>query len=331
MHEALQHAWLQRGWLAWLLWPLSLLYGAVAATRRWLYRQGAFTSQRAGVPVIIVGNLVAGGAGKTPVVMALVEHLRARGLRCAVVSRGHGRRSSGCLEVFPQSPSSEVGDEPLLIARICRIPVFVANRRIDAARALLRRYPETDLILCDDGLQHYALHRDMEICVFDSRGSGNGFLQPAGPLREPATRQTDLVLCDPSWPVAGGHVLTRGLVDHALRADGSRVLLSELKALPLVAVAGIARPQAFFDMLRSNGLQLAQAIALPDHFRFEDWHAPGTSRTVICTEKDAVKLWETTPDALAVPLRLSLPDTFLARFDLLVDAQLSSPHGLETA
>lgn len=331
MREALQRAWLRRGWLAWLLWPLSLLYGAAVATRRRLYRQGMLKIQRAGVPVVVVGNLVAGGAGKTPVVMALVKHLQSRGLRPAVVSRGHGRQSSGCQEVLPHSPSDEVGDEPLLIARTCKVPVFVARRRIDAAHALLRCHPQTDLILCDDGLQHYALHRDIEICLFDSRGAGNGFLQPAGPLREPISRRTDLALCDQASPVAGGHIFTRDLADHALRADGSKVMLSELKALPLVAVAGIARPQAFFDMLRANGLQLAQTIALPDHFRFERWRAPGAAGNLICTEKDAVKLWATNPGALAVPLHLSLPGAFLTKFDLLVDAQLSSTDGLETA
>lgn len=331
MREALQHAWLRRGWLARLLWPLSLLFGSAIATRRWLYRRGVLKTHRVGVPVIVVGNLIAGGAGKTPVVMALVKHLQSRGLRPAVVSRGHGRRSSDCQEVLPHSPSSQAGDEPLLVARTCRVPVFVARQRIDSARALLGSYPETDVILCDDGLQHYALHRDIEICLFDSRGSGNGFLQPAGPLREPVSRRTDLVLCDQASPVAGGHVLTRKLADHALRADGSKILLSDLKARPLVAVAGIARPQAFFDMLRASGLLLAQTIALPDHFHFENWQAPATEGLLICTEKDAVKLWDTNPDALAVPLCLSLPQAFLTRFDRLVDAQLSSPDGLETA
>lgn len=331
MLGVLQRAWLRRGWLAWLLWPVALLYGSAAAIRRWLYRKGILKVNRVGVTVVVVGNLVAGGAGKTPAVMALVRHLQSRGLRPAIVSRGHGRQSGDCQEVQPKSQSSEVGDEPLLMARTCKVPVFVARRRIEAARALLKCYPETDIILCDDGLQHYALHRDLEICLFDSRGAGNGFLLPAGPLREPVSRRSDLVLSDPASPVAGGHMLTRHLADHALRMDGTKIPLSELKTRPLIAVAGIARPQAFFEMLRADGLQLVQTIALPDHFRFDHWQAPDAAGTLICTEKDAVKLWETNPDALAIPLQLSLPDAFLARFDLLIDAQLSSQNGLQTA
>src|SRR5512133_3546444 len=140
--QRLTRAWTHRGWLAWLLWPISLLYGALMALRHSLYQAGVFKSERVPVPVIVVGNVVAGGAGKTPVVMLLVRHLQARGLQVGVISRGYGRQSDDCREVGANSAIADVGDEPALIQRNTSAPVFVARRRIDAARALLARYPQ---------------------------------------------------------------------------------------------------------------------------------------------------------------------------------------------
>ena len=170
----LQRAWLHRGPLACLLWPLSQIYGLVNALRRELFRRGWLKSENAPVPVLVVGNLVAGGAGKTPLVMALVRHLQASGRQPGVVSRGYGRQSEQCLEVLPKMSANLCGDEPLLIRQSTGAPVFVAHRRIDALRALLQAHPHTDLVICDDGLQHYALRRDLNIAVFDDRGIGNG-------------------------------------------------------------------------------------------------------------------------------------------------------------
>jgi tetraacyldisaccharide 4'-kinase len=330
--QTLRRAWTRRGTLAWLLWPLSVLLGLLARGRRALYRWGLLRVERVPAPVIVVGNVVAGGSGKTPVVMALVQHLQARGLRPGVVSRGFGRSTADCREVHPDSLPSQVGDEPALLARRCAVPVFVARRRADAARALLARYPDTRVILCDDGLQHLALHRDIEVCVFNDDGAGNGFLLPAGPLREPWPRgATDLVLYpEGARPaLAAGtqaFALRRALADEALRADGSRVALAGLRGQPLQAVAAIARPEAFFAMLRARGLTLAGTEALPDHDDFDSWHRPpGNDFPLICTEKDAVKLWRTHPDALAVPLALALAPGFFDAFDARLDARLSSP------
>ncbi|MDD2919038.1 tetraacyldisaccharide 4'-kinase [Rhodoferax sp.] len=303
--RSLTDAWQRRGWLAWLLWPLSLLFGLLVRLRKALYRAGWLTSERLPVPVIVVGNVVAGGAGKTPVVMALVQHLQARGIQVGVVSRGYGRRSQECLEVFPDSAIEDVGDEPALIQRRTSAPVFVAARRAQAGRALLDQHPHIQLIVCDDGLQHLHLQRDLEIGVFDDRGVGNGFLLPAGPLREPWPRALDMMLHTGQQPAfAGGYRASRSLANHALRADGSRVALADLvTGKPLLAVAAIARPEAFFAMLRAQGLPLAKTIAMPDHADFSRWagNADGAC-TVLCTEKDAVKLWGREPDALAVPL-----------------------------
>ena len=343
----LQHwltsAWTRRGLLNWLLWPISLLFGALAALRRGLYRIGVLRTQGVAAPVIVVGNVVAGGSGKTPVVIALVQHLQGRGLQVGVISRGYARQSRDCREVLADSPVADVGDEPALIRRTTGTPVFVARRRIDAARSLLASYPQTQVIVCDDGLQHLGLRRDLEICVFDDRGVGNGLLLPAGPLREPWPRAADLILHTGSRPAFAGFMATRALAGYAVRADQSRIALDHLAeevTKPLLAVAAIAKPQDFFAMLRARGLVLAQTIALPDHDDFANWtDTSHTDHTVLCTEKDAVKLWSRQPDALAVPLLTTLDADFLAQLDTLLtpllaarsQPTLSSAHGHKTS
>ena len=285
---------------------------------------------------------MAGGTGKTPIVMALVRHLQSRGLKAGVVSRGYGRSASGCLEVLAESSALEVGDEPALIRRVCDAPVFVASDRAAAVQALLAKYPATQVIVCDDGLQHTALARELEVCVFDDRGVGNGFLLPAGPLREPWPRPTDLVLSTGAQPAGEGFSLQRALASHARRADGTLVALKDLCAFnnrsdaQLWAVAGIARPEVFFAMLRAQGLPLARTVALSDHAAFDrsDWSSTH-KHTLVCTEKDAVKLWRHRPDAIAVPLVLRIEPAFWDAFDKLLaasaEAKLSSKHGHTTS
>ena len=328
VQQALLRIWRQRGPLAWLLWPLSLPYRALLALRAVGYRWGLLRARRLPVPVVVVGNVMAGGTGKTPVVMALVRHLRARGLQPGVVSRGYGRATQDCREVQPESGAHEVGDEPLLIARATGAPVFVAGQRAEAARQLLTRYPDTAVILCDDGLQHRALARDIEICLFDDRGTGNGFLLPAGPLREPWPRAVDFVLHTGDQPAFAGWRASRRLAGDAVQAHGQRVPLAELADTPLAALAGIAQPEAFFAMLRAAGLTLQQTLALPDHYDFDSTlRSVDAGCSLICTEKDAVKLWRLRPQAWAVPLHIAFDPAFLEAFDRLLDAKLSSPHG----
>lgn len=313
----LTRAWLQRGWLAWLLWPLSVLYGLLVLLRKTMYQLGWLSSDRLPVPVLVVGNVVAGGAGKTPVVMAVVQHLQAHGVRVGVISRGYGRRGQECREVLPDSAVEDVGDEPALIQRRTSAPVFVARQRAEAGRALLNRYPEIQILVCDDGLQHLALQRDLEIGVFDDRGVGNGFLLPAGPLREHWPRPLDLLLHTGQQPAFAGFRATRTLASHALRADSSHVALADLvKGKPLMALAAIAQPEAFFAMLRAQGLILVATVALPDHHDFNHWtgNVDGAC-TVLCTEKDAVKLWAKEPAALAVPLNFEPEPAFWTVFD----------------
>lgn len=278
------------------------------------------------MPIIVVGNVVAGGAGKTPVVIALVQHLQSQGIEVGVVSRGYGRATGDCREVHPTSAVEEVGDEPALIKRKTSAHVFVARKRLEAARLLLKQYPQTQVLISDDGLQHLALQRDIEICLFDDRGIGNGLLQPAGPLREPWPRPVDLVLHTGSQPVFAGFSARRTLANYALRADGSQVALADLmqtERKPLLAIAAIAKPDEFFGMLQASGLPLTRTLSLPDHFDFANWPTQEyRDCTVLCTEKDARKLWLHAPEALAVPLQCSLAPDFLARFDQLLSALL---------
>ena len=293
------------------------------------------------VPVVVVGNVIVGGAGKTPVVIAIVRHLQARGISVGVISRGYGRLTDDCREVLAASDPRDVGDEPALVKYTTGAPVFVARKRIEAARALLAHHPEVQLIVSDDGLQHLAMQRDVEICVFDERGVGNGWLLPAGMLREPWPRTCDLVLHTGTRSAfAGGFTAERALADSAQRSDGTQVALAELAESarrgvagepPLVAVAAIAKPEAFFSMLRARGLRLAQTIALPDHHDFTDWRAlpavDGLAPLLLCTEKDAVKLWRVAPEALAIPLSFA-PEP---RFFKALDAKLSSLDGHQAA
>ncbi|QXL85191.1 tetraacyldisaccharide 4'-kinase [Comamonas sp. NLF-1-9] len=340
MAQRLRRAWQHKGALARLLWPLSLLYRALTALRRALHRRGWLRRSTLGVPVVVVGNVVAGGAGKTPVVIALVQHLQARGWRPGIVSRGHGRRTRDCREVRATSAPAEVGDEPLLLARRTGVPVFVAARRADAGRALLAAHPDCNILVCDDGLQHLALARKLEICVFSETGVGNGWLLPAGPLREAWPRPVDALLYHGAPPVPAGSApafaLRRTLAPCVVNAAGEQLPLQRLRGQPLHALAGVAAPEAFFAMLRARGLTLERTESLPDHFAFDSWQRPsGKGLILICTEKDAVKLWRLHPEAWAAPLQVELDPAFFAWLDARLAPLSSTPagesHGPETA
>ncbi len=306
--EARWQVWAQqKGLPARLLWPVSQLFAALNAARRWGYSQGWLRTERPPVPVIVVGNVVAGGAGKTPTVIALVQHLQRQGWRPGVVSRGYGRTSDALVLVDSATPPAEAGDEPLLIHQATGAPVCVARQRAEAGRALLERHPAVNLIVCDDGLQHLALGRDLSIAVFDERGIGNGWLLPAGLLREPWPPSTgnrhrpDLLLVQRREDAPAIELATDGipkfgarrrLADEIYNLAGARAALTSLRDQPLTALAGIARPSAFFGMLRERGLTVAEEAPLHDHAD-EASYRDRLSRLnglVICTEKDAVKL-----------------------------------------
>jgi len=257
--------------------------------------------QRVDVPVVVVGNLIAGGAGKTPTTIAVVRLLRAFGWHPGVVSRGHGRRGSGVVAVSRDSLASDCGDEPLLIRLRTGMPVMVGRDRVAAARSLQAAHPQVDIIVADDGLQHHRLARDLQVVVFDERGAGNGLLLPAGPLREPLpadTPRATLVLYNARHVTTHlpGWMATRRLTG-VLPLDpwwqGQPVQAGSWQALhgvPVWAAAGMAAPERFFAMLREQGLSLVQTLALRDHDPFDELPWPAGTADVIVTEKDAVKL-----------------------------------------
>lgn len=320
LHQHLPQVWTRRGPVAWALRPLSALYGGLLALQR--LRLNGSTPDRLPALVVVVGNVVAGGAGKTPMTIALVKHLMAQGLRVGVISRGHGRHTHDTRAVALDSAPLDVGDEPLLIRQSTGAPVWVGARRAEAGRKLLQAHPDVQIIVCDDGLQHWALARDIEICVMDERGVGNGWLLPAGPLREAWPRPVDLLVHTGASGLSGGFQAPRQLANHALTREGQVVPLANLKNQPVDAVAGLARPEAFFQMLRKTGLKLDQTTALPDHHDYSDWASLGSDHPLLCTEKDAAKLWPHEPQALAVPLVLSPEAAFWQALDALVAQRL---------
>ena len=348
LQDALMRAWLNRGLLARLLYPVSLLFRALARIRRELYARGILPVQRVNALVIVVGNVVVGGAGKTPTVIALVMHLRDQGYQVGVISRGYGRSTTESLEVANNSSPYDTGDEPLLIHNTTQVPVFVCSNRVKAATDLLQRYPLTQVIVCDDGLQHYALYRDLEVCVFDDRGYGNGWLLPAGPLREPWPRKPIMdcgqgsdslvVLHTGARAAFDGFTGVRSLAAFARARDGTTTAVSALSGpgrKPVLAVAGIAVPESFFSMLRECQVHLDKTLALPDHYDFDSFLISDyKGYSIVCTEKDAAKLWLKAPSALAVPLVLVPESDFFftidARVNEMMSAKLSSTHGHKT-
>lgn len=298
----LTRSWARRGLLARLLWPVSLLFQMLTALRRGLYQAGVLRSTRLPVPVIIVGNVFVGGTGKTPFTIWLINALRCAGYVPGVISRGYGAQGDAPRPVTSASRVQEAGDEPLLIAQRTQAAVMVGRSRAATARALLAAHPEVNVIVSDDGLQHYALQRDIEIVLSDARGAGNGWLLPAGPLRESASRRRDFtVLNAQQMPddISGNPVrmILEGEYAERLSDRSQRIALRSLqsfqtpgRAVPrIAAAAGIGNPERFFAMLRAADLSF-DALPLPDHHDFAD-HPFGNVQVdiILITEKDAVK------------------------------------------
>jgi len=292
-----QKLWARTSVLTVLLLPLSALFFAVSWLRRLAYRRGWLAAVAVGVPVVIVGNITAGGSGKTPLVIWLVNWLREQGYRPGVVSRGYGGAARGCVDVRPDSPPAQVGDEPLLIRVKTHAPVVVGRDRVAAARTLLARHPGVDVIVSDDGLQHYRLRRDIELAVIDAAtGLGNGWPLPAGPLREPRSRLSSVdaviqVVRGAAQPESTGAATWRA--DYTagpawrLCAPLEKQALRDLPARDWLAVTGIGRPQGFFDMLQAEGVRFSPR-AFADHHAFQPQELPADA-AVLMTEKDAVK------------------------------------------
>ena len=348
-------AWLQSEWQklgggALVLLPLTLVFALLSWLRRLLYRTRVLPTWRAPVPVIIVGNITVGGSGKTPLVLEILEILQRRGFNPGVVARGYGRVPGtdhdprGVVRVYPDVATPEhFGDEPVLIARRSRVPVYISPDRAAAARALLEAHPETDVIVSDDGLQHYALARDIELAVVDGeRRFGNGLLLPSGPLREPVSRlaKVDAVVIN-----GGASDVRLGPRQFAMRLGQERFasLTSVQELSPqefalaargrdVVALAGIGNPDRFFDHLGALGIA-ASTKAFPDHhlYQAQELKLPN-AEVIVMTEKDAVKC-AAFADARMWFLRVTaqLPPEFEAFLLQRLEREPRSGHGPEAA
>jgi len=313
--KCLDEIWYKDHFVGTWLSGLSFLYIDIVKFRRKMYQKGHKKVTKLAVPVIIVGNITVGGTGKTPLVIYLVEKLKAEGFKPGVISRGYG----GQAETWPQvvtadSKPSLIGDEPLLIAQQANCPVAVGPIRADSAKLLLDNN-DCDVIISDDGLQHYALHRDIEICVVDGvRRFGNNFYLPSGPLREPQERlkEVDFVVCNGGEPEEG-EILMRLEGGFAINMQTKeRKSLAEFKGQAgCHAFAGIGNPQRFFDLLAKAGMECA-THSFPDHYayvakdiQFKD------AQVILMTEKDAVKCADIATDQhWYVPVQAKLESGF---------------------
>ena len=298
----LLRAWMRRGWWAYCALPIALFFGALLRIRRYLYQHRWLAQHQLPVDVIVVGNIFIGGTGKTPFTIWLVKQCIAAGLQPAVISRGYGRADDAPYLVSTTSDVKNSGDEPLLIATHCACPVMVGRSRVAAGQALLAAHPEVNVIIADDGLQHLSLARQVEIILYDDRAVGNGWILPAGPLREP-------VRSSKKYPndVTIVNLPANQTINQALPANAHRMQLMACVAinlqnasmqqnlsdfsprLSIVAAAGIGNPLRFFSMLRQFGLQFT-SLSLPDHYDFaSNPFAQIDADVILITEKDAVK------------------------------------------
>lgn len=316
----IQTTWQHRGPLAYALWPLSQLFGALAGLRRLSYRLGLSTPTKLPCPVLVVGNRIVGGAGKTPTTMAILQHLQQQGWRPGVLTRGYKADQSRhprplLLDAGSESQltAADTGDEPWLIWRRTHVPVMIDPLRARGGQAMLARHPEVNILVCDDGLQHLPLHRDIEVIVFDERGQGNGWLLPAGPLREPLDTPATagllaapIVLYNAASPSTHlpGHCVHKGTAPlmelndwwHGsdTRPVAPPLTPSSQGTEPVWAIAGIAQPDRFFQQLSAQGWRI-HGHALADHADLSSPPWPLAVTQVIVTEKDAVKL---SPDSV---------------------------------
>jgi tetraacyldisaccharide 4'-kinase len=281
------------------LLPLSWLFGTLAALRRAMYKSGILKSDRLAVPVVVIGNISVGGTGKTPLTLCIAQQLTDNGYHPVIVSRGFGGNAQQT-HVTASSTVQQAGDEPLLMARRGICPVWVGTDRAATAQQALLACPQCDVVLCDDGLQHYRLQRDFEIAVVDGvRRFGNGFLLPAGPLREPLSRlnYVDAVVVNSGKCASGQYAMhLSGDVFFNLCKPENTALAFDFNGLRVHAVAGIGHPQRFFDHLESLGLTVT-SHAFPDHHPYQssDLDFPDCD-VLLLTEKDAVKCTEFADD-----------------------------------
>ena len=351
--------WEKKGLKALALWPLSKLFGVVSSLRRFLYDLSIIKSSTLPVPVVIVGNIRVGGTGKTPTVLAIAKVLKARGFHPGIISRGYKGSNQEAIEVITSSLPSIVGDEPCYMAsqlQDLNIPIFIHPQRVIAGQELLKRYPDINVIISDDGLQHRGLvrwparegGRDIEFVVRDSRGEGNHFLLPAGPLREPASRERDATLFTGSLKnqrsgISDEYFLGRRSFHLAGHLGKPYQLVNSANTLSfeqiteqflpnnIIAIAGLGNPQRFFNDLAKQGIA-GKCIPLPDHATYTpEFFNHIKAQCILITEKDAVKIWPEHPEVWAVQLQVQLPQALLGEIHQALQTGLSSPHGHQTA
>jgi tetraacyldisaccharide 4'-kinase len=347
--------WEKRGLKALLFWPVSLVFGWLVNLRKALYALGILRSHSISVPLVIVGNIRVGGTGKTPTVLAIAKTLHFHGFKPGIISRGYQSNSSILRlipeEVTPESLPSEYGDEPCYMAQQLanqKTPIMVHGNRVDAAKALLIKHPEVDVIISDDGLQHYKLKRwpareggrDIELVVRDARGEGNQWLMPAGPLRENPHRPRDFTLNIASAESTVTETMPLYFQDAPnfalpVKTDQLYQLISPNRRMPLnditqllnhdetfenqiLAAAGLGNPKKFFDLLKHHGLKFEE-MALPDHFDFStNPFKENTAKVILITEKDAVKCkqlndYKDDERIWILPITVDLPNDFVAQ------------------
>ncbi|WP_338138752.1 tetraacyldisaccharide 4'-kinase [Snodgrassella communis] len=303
---------IQRHWqhphtgLTILLWPLARIFQIIAMLRRWLYRVGLLSSKRLSCPVVVIGNIHVGGVGKTPLVATLVQALQQRQIKVGIISRGYGRSSNDTIIINACTTASEVGDEPLMLFQQTQAPIAVASTREAAGKALLQAHPNLQLLLSDDGLQHYALKRDLEIVVFPAADIGRNMdLLPNGPLREPLGRLhlADGIIFSQGDAIAMQRAQQLGILKtqwcgysrlnytdfYCLNQPQQTAQATDFAGKNCAAIAAIGRPERFFQALQTLGIELKQTIALSDHavIKSADWPQ---ADVIFITEKDAVKL-----------------------------------------
>lgn len=318
--KSLEHYWYEPNRLVWLLLPLSWLYCLITVIRRKFYQLNLKKSYSAQVPVVVIGNIVIGGSGKTPLLISLCEYIQKNGFRPGVVSRGYGGNISGLKQVSENDSAEQVGDEPLMIQQKTKVPVVVGADRVAAVNYLLENN-QCDIVLSDDGMQHYRMRRNFEIAVVDTdREFGNGFCLPAGPLRERVSRlnDVDLVVYNGIKKNKNNSFFYKLEIVRctSLTSDEQR-LLSSFEKRPVHAVAGIGHPARFFNQLRENGINVIEH-AFPDHHvyhqqDFSGWH----DNCIIMTEKDAVKCRQLSlPDAWVVAVKANISDILESQLNL---------------
>lgn len=325
-------SWLDQVWyghrhpLAWLLLPLTVLFALVSGLRRWAYANGWLSVHRLPVPVIVVGNITTGGTGKTPLVLWLTRHLRSLGYKPGIILRGYGGKANHWPQMVGSGSDPRwVGDEAALLAERSGCPVCAGPSRYQAGLMLLE-HTDCNLIIADDGLQHYALERDLEIAVVDgSRGLGNGWLLPAGPLREPPGRldKVDLVISSGDWEVGVPTMKPVEPMLESLAEPSHRQPLSSFAGRSVHAVAGLGNPWRFFDLLVRFGL-VVRAYPFPDHHHFSAKDFQFTEPwPILMTTKDGVKCrklglndaWQVQVEIQPDPAFIQQLDTLLKRFD----------------